>query len=88
MRIKIQGKKGGIDVGIGDVIIFNGAVYILMTKKVWGAWYQYNPTISKTEFSRLLKNGIVEMSSEKYKSSITHEEYDKYKIVKEDCNGK
>lgn len=42
-----------------DKIMFNGACYILITKKVWAGWNEENPTISKTEFNRLKKLGVL-----------------------------
>ena len=45
MKIKVQGKRDAIDVDANDKIMFNGAVYILMTRQIFGGWHWYNPTI-------------------------------------------
>ena len=66
MKIKVQGKRDAIDVDVNDKIMFNGAVYILMTRQIFGGWHWYNPTISKTQFNKLLKNGFVRLSDTKY----------------------
>ena len=66
MKIKVQGKRDAIDVDGNDKIMFNGVVYILMTRQIFGGWHWYNPTISKTEFNKLLKGGFVKLSDTKY----------------------
>lgn len=42
-----------------DVIMFNGAVYQLITQTYWKDWTELTPIISKTEFNRLLKLNVL-----------------------------
>lgn len=42
-----------------DAIMFNGAVYQLITQTYWKDWTELNPIISKTEFNRLLKLNVL-----------------------------
>ena len=61
-----------------DRIMFNGAVYLLLTQKAFDGWRSYNPTLPKTRVEKLIKSGELVMCSEKYKGDFGV--YDLYKI--------
>ena len=49
-----------------DKIMYNGSIYQLITQKYQSElWYKTNPIISKTEFNRLCKLGVLSESCEK-----------------------
>ena len=52
-----------------DKIMFNGKCYILYTQTMWVEWSNVFPTISKTEFNRLKKLGIL---SEPYPRKMSY----------------
>ena len=52
-----------------DKIMFNGKCYILNTQTMHVDWSNVHPTISKTEFNRLKKLGIL---SEPYPRKMTY----------------
>ena len=80
MKIKIREKKGDIDVYAGDQIMFNGAAYVLTTQTVHVRFNDVCPTISRTEFNRLLKGGFVEYVG-KRRTKGFNIEYDLYQFV-------
>ena len=41
------------------MVMFNGACWQLITRKVFDGWYEYSPTISKTLCQKLLKKDIL-----------------------------
>ena len=52
-----------------DRILDNGACYQLITQEYSKGFYQYNPMVSKTLFRKLLKDGSIRLSDQKYKTS-------------------
>ena len=49
-----------------DKIMYNGSIYQLSTQKYQSErWYQTTPIISKTEFNRLCKLGVLSESYQK-----------------------
>lgn len=67
MKINILNKKGGIEVGKSDVILDNGSCYILLTQKVRRGYNEYSPSISKSQFNKLIKGGYIKLSEKKYR---------------------
>ena len=65
MTLKIRRRT--FEVNETDRIIFNGAVYILITQKYFQDWGYMNPTLPKTTFTKLLKDGKIRKSDKKYK---------------------
>lgn len=53
-----------------DKIMDNGNCYQLITQSFMHNFFNYTPTISKTEFNRLMKMGVL---GEPYKQKITIE---------------
>ncbi|MCK1999779.1 hypothetical protein MZM54_00095 [[Brevibacterium] frigoritolerans] len=41
-----------------DVILFNGACYILITRKVRSGYFESSPTVAKAKAKKLIKDGI------------------------------
>lgn len=80
MRIKIREKKGGIDVCAGDRIMFNGSAYVLLNHQISIKYDRIFPTISHTEFNRLLKAGFVEYVGKRRTRGFDIE-YDLYQFV-------
>ena len=58
-KIEVKAGRKTFQCDSTDKIMFNGACYILITKKVWAGWNEEHPTISKTEFNRLKKLGVL-----------------------------
>ena len=58
-KIEVKAGRKTFQCDSTDKIMFNGACYILITKKFWAGWHEENPTISKTEFNRLKKLGVL-----------------------------
>lgn len=42
-----------------DKVMYNGACYQLVTQAFYKDWCNYTPVISKAEFSRLMKLGVL-----------------------------
>lgn len=47
------------DINEKDIIVFNGASWILKTRKVKSGWYDCSPSVSKILCERLLKKNIL-----------------------------
>lgn len=77
MKIKCGRKE--YDVHIGDSIMFNGHLYILMIDD--------KPTISKALFKKLVREGVV-VKRGYFKSSFKELDlhYDRFVFVKEEFN--
>lgn len=58
-----------------DKIMDNGSCYQLITQSFWKDWFDNTPIISKTEFNRLLKLGVLSKPYSK-KMQITVNIYD------------
>lgn len=80
MKIKILNKKGGIEVTNGDLIMFNGYSYILMTQRIWSGYSKVNPVVSQTQFNKLVKSGNIVKSPKMYHSKLTNGLYPMYEI--------
>lgn len=65
-----------------DRILFNGAVYILLTQKVLLNSGYSNPMLTKSRVEKLIKEGKLILAEEKYKA-LSYE-YDLYKIAEKD----
>lgn len=79
MVIKIR--KHEFEVGHGDLILDNGACYILITKTYYSDYTRVNPTIPKSTFKRLLKDGDIRLSKKKYGSKLGGTMMDLYEFV-------
>jgi hypothetical protein len=55
--MKIKCKRNEFDLNENDEIMFNGAVYILITRQVFGEYHYNNPTVSSTLMKKLIKQG-------------------------------
>lgn len=66
--MKIKVKRNELEVGVGDLILDNGRVYILITQKVMSNYFWTHPSISKKLFKELLKAGKIRKSKKKYTS--------------------
>ena len=53
-----------------DLILDNGACYILITKKYYHDWVEISPIVAKATFKKLLKEGKIRLSKKKYKDSF------------------
>lgn len=58
-KIEVKAGRKTFECDSSDEIMFNGACYILITKKIFVQWSEVSPTISKTEFNRLKKLGVL-----------------------------
>lgn len=66
-----------------DRIMDNGACYQLITQTYYKDWYQICPLVSKTLFRKLLKEGKIVLSKEKYLGCDLYEFIDTEKKVSE-----
>lgn len=65
-----------------DLILDNGACYVLITQKYFKDWRYVVPTVAKTTFKKLLKDGKIKKSKKKYKASSSKDiYYDLYEFV-------
>lgn len=74
-KIEVKANRRTFECDSTDKIMFNGACYTLITKKVWVEWSEVSPIISKTEFNRLKKLGVL---SEPQKRKLTFSEVQIY----------
>ena len=63
-----------------DLILDNGACYILITQSYQDGWSKCNPTVAKSTFKKLLKEGKLKLSPRKYKGTYGSR-YDLYQFV-------
>ena len=47
------------DINKNDIVLFNGACWQLITRKVFRDWYEYSPTMSKTLCKKLLNKNVL-----------------------------
>lgn len=47
------------DINKDDIVLFNGACWQLITRKVFNGWHEYSPTMSKTLCKKLLNKNIL-----------------------------
>ena len=57
--VKLKVGRIIFDIGENDLILDNGACYILVTKKVMKNYSEYSPTVSKKLFNDLKKCELV-----------------------------
>ena len=79
MKLKVGREEYNLDES--DRIMFNGAVFILITRTAGYGFNKYSPTVSKVRMNKLIKNGDMILCKEKY--IARYQELDMYKI-KED----
>jgi len=63
-----------------DRILFNGAVYVLVTQTYHSGWDRVNPTVSKAKCNKWIKQGILEQAGTRKFGSVI---YPLYKFVRE-----
>lgn len=59
MEIKATNTRQKFNCTKKDKIMFNGAIYQLITQSFYKNWYNLTPVISKTEFERLIKENAL-----------------------------
>lgn len=59
-----------------DLILDNGACYILITQTYFDNWAKQYPTVAKGTFKNLLKTGAIQLYPKKYEGK-----YDLYRFV-------
>ena len=79
MKVKLNRRE--FNLKKGDLILDNGACYQLLTQTYHKSFNDYYPIISKTLFKKLLKDGNIKLSKQKYKGMIT---CDLYEFVSEE----
>ena len=81
MIVKINRRE--YDLNENDYCIFNGACYILMSRRYYKGWGYHNPTFPKTLMNKMLKEGTAYKTEERYKSSffqLTKETFPVYRF--------
>lgn len=80
MKFTVKMSRNEYTLTENDRIMFNGAIYILITQKVCRGFSQGCPTVPKKHVEKWIKDGsLVECGTYKY----TFYEYPLYKFVKE-----
>lgn len=59
MEVNIKIGHYNTSVSEKDIILDNGSCYQLMTKTIFSGWSDYPMQISKTQFAKLKKKGLV-----------------------------
>lgn len=59
MEVKATNTRQKFDCTKKDKIMYNGNCYQLITQSFHKDWFDITPTISKTEFNRLIKMGVL-----------------------------
>lgn len=49
------------DINENDVVLFNGACWMLITRKLRKEWHDYSPTVSKVLCEKFVKKNILVM---------------------------
>lgn len=65
-----------------DRILDNGAVYQIITREYFKSWNYITPVVAKQTFKKLLREGKIRKSKDKYKGCFG-KLYDLYEIVEE-----
>lgn len=63
MKIKINRRE--FDISNKDIVFDNGACYQLITQTYFKDWSNIHPTISKSQFEKLLKDGLLVLVKER-----------------------
>jgi hypothetical protein len=80
--MEIKCGKRTFNVTSKDLILDNEACYILITQTFYKDWCNQHPSVSKTLFKKLLKEGKIRKSKKKYKASLSKDiYYDLYEFV-------
>ena len=64
-----------------DRILDNGAIYQIITREYFKSWNYITPVVAKKTFKKLLREGKIRKSKDKYKGYFG--EMDLYEIVEE-----
>lgn len=65
-----------------DLILDNGACYLLITQNYNQGWDYSKPLVSKTLFKKLLKEGKIRKSKKRYSTGLSSQPYfDLYEFV-------
>ena len=59
IEVKVTNTRQKFNCTNQDKIMFNGNCYQLITRTFYKNWFNITPTISKTEFNRLMKLGVL-----------------------------
>lgn len=78
MIIKMDRRE--FDVHDNDLILDNGACYILITQKYYYQWHDVSPTFPKYLFKKMQKEGKIVLSKKKYKSVLGGKLLDLYEF--------
>lgn len=49
------------DINEKDIVLFNGACWMLITRKIWSGGHYTTPTMSKSMCKKLVKNNVLIM---------------------------
>ena len=82
MKIKVG--RDEYEVSNKDLILDNGACYQLITKRKHSGWNSYAPTIAKTTFKKMLKDGKIRKSKKVYSGLSKNDTYLLYEFVIKD----
>ena len=79
--MKIKCGRREFEVTEKDRILDNGVCYQLITQYYQDGWSKLNPRIAKSTFNKLLKEGKIRLSSEKYSDYFHTRELPLYEFV-------
>lgn len=62
MIVKIG--RNYFDITEDDIVLFNGAIWQLITKKIAKGWYHYSPVVAKNKANKWKKTGALYLVKE------------------------
>jgi len=68
--MKIKCGKRTFEVTEKDRILHNGATYQLITQTYFDGWFEVFPTVAKSTFKKLLKEGKIRLSAKQYNAGF------------------
>lgn len=73
MIIKCGRKE--FEVNSSDLVMYNGACYQLVTKRISKGWHEWPPIIAKRTAAKMIKDGIMVLKNEKLDGSMRLQYY-------------
>lgn len=58
---KLKVGRNVFDINENDIVLFNGACWMLLTRKIIKGWHDYSPTVSKALCKKLVKKNVLVM---------------------------
>ena len=69
-RMEIKCGRRTFTVTEKDLILDNGATYQLITQKYFDGWFEVSPSVAKSTFNKLLKEGKIRLLAKQYNAGF------------------